>query len=171
MDLFGNWNLEIGDCLGFRAWNLEFLFISVPPWLAPPVRSDREQQTAGTPLRSPRRVRALCGATSRRRPAGPETEESLIRAQKTPYTPGWRDLRRAERSAAASILAPAARPGRSSWLAVVPERGGSFSKDHWGRATLRGPKSAVPTRTMVAPSSMAMGKSWVMPIESSRSCG
>jgi len=24
---FGNWNLEIGYCLGFRTWNLEFVFI------------------------------------------------------------------------------------------------------------------------------------------------
>ena len=36
-------------------------------------------------------------------------------------------------------------------------------------AGARGPKIAVPTRTIVAPSSMATSKSWLMPIDSSRS--
>src|SRR3972149_2371148 len=37
------------------------------------------------------------------------------------------------------------------------------------RGAGRGPKSAVPRRTWVAPSSMAISKSWVIPMESSRS--
>src|SRR5207244_8355587 len=38
-------------------------------------------------------------------------------------------------------------------------------RDH---ARVRRPKIAVPTRTIVAPSSMATSKSWLMPIDSSR---
>ena len=37
------------------------------------------------------------------------------------------------------------------------------------RAVVRAPKIAVPTRTIVAPSSIATSKSWLMPIDSSRS--
>ena len=47
-------------------------------------------------------------------------------------------------------------------------RDGSTSFAHGAARGTRRPKIAVPTRTIVAPSSIATSKSWLMPIESSR---
>ena len=48
-------------------------------------------------------------------------------------------------------------------------RSGSIGSGQGRSAAARSPKIAVPTRTMVAPSSIATSKSWLMPIDSSAS--
>src|SRR5947209_1358664 len=146
---------------------------------------------AAIEIRSGRFVRAgmisrsteamICGLTARMTTSAPRTSAALSASALTPnWSASWRA--RAARTSAARILSAGTRfdstrprmsaspmlpaPTKPTFLplTLMPHLSGRR-----GTRGGRGPKIAVPTRTMVAPSSTAISKSPLIPIDSSGS--